>query len=347
VASLSKLRRYWRPLRVIAGFVLLGLAAWVLAGKWSELSGVGAFLAHPRWDWLVLAAAAEVGSFLALAVVERVLIGAGGVRARLGRYTAITFAGNSVQSALPVGAAFAGVYTFRQYRFLGADEVLAGWAVVATGLVAFITITGLAGVGLALAASAGTTFNLFEAIALVLCVDAALIAVWANRAHFYGPMARAVTTAERWLHRTPGQLQDPLRKGLERMRSVAPSRQQWFQAWVAGAATWVSDLSCLGLSFLAVGAGVPWRGLLLAYCAAQLATLLPVTPGGLGVVEGSLTVALVAFGGGRVTTVAAVLLYRLLGFWLPLPVGAGCYLALARVRRREHRASGQQTERAS
>ena len=51
-------------------------------------------------------------------------------------------------------------------------------------------------------------------------------------------------------------------------------------------------------------------------------------------VEGSLTVALVAFGGGEAPTVAAVLLYRLISFWLPLPVGGLCYLGLLRARRR-------------
>ena len=35
---------------------------------------------------------------------------------------------------------------------------------------------------------------------------------------------------------------------------------------------WVADCGCLTLSFLAVGAGVPWRGLLLAYGAGQLAS---------------------------------------------------------------------------
>ncbi len=66
---------------------------------------------------------------------------------------------------------------------------------------------------------------------------------------------------------------------------------------------------------------MPWRGLLLAYGAGQLAANLPITPGGLGVVEGSLVIALVAFGGGQVSTVAAVLLYRIVSFWGYLPVG--------------------------
>ena len=66
----------------------------------------------------------------------------------------------------------------------------------------------------------------------------------------------------------------------------------------------------LRAALLAVGSSVPWKGLLLAYGAGQLAANLPITPGGLGAVEGSITIALVAFGGGRSVTVEAVLLYH-------------------------------------
>jgi hypothetical protein len=45
-------------------------------------------------------------------------------------------------------------------------------------------------------------------------------------------------------------------------------------------------------------------------------------------VEGSLTVALVAYGGGQVTTVAAVLVYRMITFWLLLVVGWATYAVL-------------------
>jgi uncharacterized protein (TIRG00374 family) len=86
-------------------------------------------------------------------------------------------------------------------------------------------------------------------------------------------------------------------------------------------ANWLFDAACLVVAFVAVGANVPWRALFLAYSAAQLAINLPITPGGLGVVEGSLTIALVAYGGGKAETVAAVLLYRLISFWALLPVG--------------------------
>ncbi|MDQ6649768.1 MAG: YbhN family protein, partial [Actinomycetota bacterium] len=96
------------------------------------------------------------------------------------------------------------------------------------------------------------------------------------------------------------------------------------------AASWLSDGACLLAAFEAVGSTPPWRGLLLCYCAAALVSALPLLPGGVGVVEGGLTVALVAYGSERAPALAAVLLYRLLSFWALLPIGGLAYLLLRR-----------------
>jgi putative heme transporter len=329
--SKRQLRRFWRPFRIVAGFVLLGVAVWVISGKSSELSGASAYLTQLRWWWLALGAAAELASYV------RTLLRAGDVRARLRRVTAITFAGSSIQSALPVGAAFGAVYDFRQYQLLGADEVLAGWVIVASASVSIVTLTGLAGIGLSMAASLGSTLDLVGAILGLLATMLLVVIGWANRARIFRLADKLVAVFEKRLHRKPGEFSQPVAVVLERMRAVAPTRAAWARAALAGTASWLTDCSCLAAAFLAVGAPVPWQGLLLAYCGGQLAVNLPITPGGLGVVEGSLTIALVAFGGGKAPTVAAVLLYRLFSFWIPLPVGAGCWAALAERRRREER----------
>jgi hypothetical protein len=45
-------------------------------------------------------------------------------------------------------------------------------------------------------------------------------------------------------------------------------------------------------------------------------------------VEGSITLALVAFGGAQTITLAAVLLYRLIAYWVCIPAGGLAWLAL-------------------
>jgi len=92
--------------------------------------------------------------------------------------------------------------------------------------------------------------------------------------------------------------------------------------------SWLADIAVLVVAFLALGAQPPWLGLLLAYCAGQIASSLPITPGGIGVVEAGLTVTLVAFGGCTAATLAAVLLYRLISHWLIIPAGGVAWLLL-------------------
>ena len=91
---------------------------------------------------------------------------------------------------------------------------------------------------------------------------------------------------------------------------------------------WVLDAAVLWVCLAAFGEVVHPGLLLTAYGAANLLGLLPVTPGGLGVVEGVLMPALVAFGVGGGAAVLGVLSWRVVQFWLPMPVGGVAYLAL-------------------
>jgi uncharacterized membrane protein YbhN (UPF0104 family) len=65
----------------------------------------------------------------------------------------------------------------------------------------------------------------------------------------------------------------------------------------------------LVFSILAVGGHLPWQGVLAAYGVTQLAAALPITPGGIGVVEGTLSMLLIAYHMPAATAVAAVILY--------------------------------------
>jgi uncharacterized protein (TIRG00374 family) len=327
------------------GIAAVGVAAWVVSGKTEELAGVTGYLHRLRWEWLVVAVVAEATSYIALSSLERRLLRSGGVRVPAGSMFGITLAGSAIQNSFPGGSVVYLAYVFRQYRRWNADDLLAGWVILAFNVVAFAALAAVSAVGLALAASLGPTYDLVEAILGILLFAMLCVLAVTERQRVIPHVTRLVRLSQRLVHRP-----DPSRSAAavvqgwtEELAAVSPTPGVWARSAVMGLAYWLADLSCLTVSFLAVGVGVPWKGLLLAYGAGQLAAVLPVTPGGLGAVEGSITVALVTFGGGAESTVAAVLIYRLVSFWLLLPVGWGAWgmLTLAgRAHRPSHAVPG-------
>ena len=89
---------------------------------------------------------------------------------------------------------------------------------------------------------------------------------------------------------------------------------------------WLLDAACLYVCLQSYnGSHIAPTLVLTAYGFANLLGLLPLTPGGLGVVEGSLIPLLIALGTSSQVAVLGVLTWRILQFWLPVPVAAFCY----------------------
>lgn len=107
--------------------------------------------------------------------------------------------------------------------------------------------------------------------------------------------------------------------------------------WIT-VATLVSHLSLflvllLCLRHIGVSANdVGWVEALAVFSFARLLTAIPITPGGLGVVEVALITGLAAAGGARAEVAAAVLLFRGLTYVVPIPLGLGTYLFYKRNR---------------
>ena len=83
-------------------------------------------------------------------------------------------------------------------------------------------------------------------------------------------------------------------------------------------------LSCFGLLLFlwqSFGGPVPLAQVTLVYLTGVTVSSVIPTPGGLGTVEAVLTAGLTAAGVPSAAAVSAVLLFRLLTFWLPVPFG--------------------------
>ncbi len=116
-----------------------------------------------------------------------------------------------------------------------------------------------------------------------------------------------------------------------RERSVDLIRQRWIALTLTALMGHLSLWLVLLVAVRAVGitqSQVSWVEVLAAFAFVRLISAIPITPGGLGVVELGLTAALASGESSAVASqaAAAVLLYRALTFLLPIPIGAGCYL---------------------
>jgi uncharacterized protein (TIRG00374 family) len=99
---------------------------------------------------------------------------------------------------------------------------------------------------------------------------------------------------------------------------------------------WAWDNAVLWATFHAFGFSPPITVILMGYLIGQLGGLLPL-PGGLGGIDGGLIGTLIVYGTPAAATAAAVLVYRVILFWLPLLVGAVAFISLRRALNRPDR----------
>ena len=293
-------------------------------------------LAHLRWSWLPAAIVLEALSMAAFAAMFRRLLTAGRVRPGRGSMLASVYAANAVSVTVPLaGPELATAVLFRRFTRNGADGLLAGWVLLAGGVIttaAWVLI--LAGGGLASGHSLALAITVPFALLAVAAVATAATAVRQPRlrATLERYVAWALRQATRLLRRPAANPALTVRAWTERMGALRLPASGWALASGAALANWLADVAVLAVSVLAVGAAVPWRDLLLVYAAGIAAKSLAVTPGGLAITEGALSVSLVASGLRVSQALAAAVLYRLVSFWLVAVAGWLTLLAL-RVRR--------------
>ena len=283
-------------------------------------------IGHSRWSWVVAGVVLEALSMATFAMMQSRLLRVGGKRVGAKPMIATILAANSLSVSVPVaGPELGAALAFRRFRELGADRSLASWTLVVGGVVSSLGAIVVLTAGGILSGN----FAVAGATMLVgLLAGAVSLTLWFGLRHDRGRtiLTRAaswvVRSASRVLRRKPAH--DPVvavTSWLESFHSLHPSRAEWKVIGSLGLSNWFTDVAVLAMSILALGATVPWRSLLLVYALAIIVGSVGLTPGGLGLVEGTLCVGLVGAGLPATLALGAVLLYRLVSFWLVMLVG--------------------------
>ena len=98
---------------------------------------------------------------------------------------------------------------------------------------------------------------------------------------------------------------------------------------IAGAmGFWAANIGILWASFEAYGGDVPFGVMVQGFFVGMAANLIPSPAGGVGSVDAGMIAAFVLFDIPTATVFAAVLTYRVIAFWLPIPPGIIAYVQL-------------------
>jgi putative heme transporter len=91
---------------------------------------------------------------------------------------------------------------------------------------------------------------------------------------------------------------------------------------------WAANIGVLWASFEAFGGNVPFAVLVQGFFVGMAANLIPSPAGGVGSVDAGMIAAFVLFGIDEATVFPAVLCYRVIAFWLPIPPGIVAFFQL-------------------
>jgi uncharacterized protein (TIRG00374 family) len=335
--------------RITTRMLVLAVTGISLYVVWPEL--LRTFTALPDLRrlsplWIVLMLVLEAVSFGCIWVLQAVLLRT----RRIFLIATAQLSGNAFGRIVPAGAAAGGALQYRLLTARGLDSATVGSGLTAASLISTATLTALPLVsiptviggaavdhGLVRAAMLGAiVFVLFVAAGTVLLTNDAVLRLIGRAIEWCGGRFPA-------LRKRAGEqsgLADRLVETRNRIRATLG--RQWWIALLAAAGNWVFDYFALLAALTAVHSNPRPAVVILAYVAAAVLGMIPLTPGGLGFVEAGLTATLVAAGIPAGKAIVATLVYRLVSYWLPLlagPVAWGLYkFRYARRDRREARA---------
>ncbi|MGH9020101.1 MAG: lysylphosphatidylglycerol synthase transmembrane domain-containing protein [Acidimicrobiales bacterium] len=242
----------------------------------------------------------------------------------------VNLAGLAISHVVPGGTAPAGALSYRIFNELGVPKETNAFGLATQGTGSAVVLNVLFWVALIISIPL-RGFNPaygFAALAGVFLLGA-----------FFGTIlliTRGQRHADAWLRVAarhipainPDKISALLARIAARILQLINNRRTLWWAFAWAALNWLFDASCLWVFLWAFGHVISPIDLLVAYGLANILAAIPLTPAGLGVVEATLITTLVGFGVPHSQAILAVLSYRLVNFWIPIPIGGAAYASL-------------------
>jgi uncharacterized protein (TIRG00374 family) len=238
----------------------------------------------------------------------------------------IQLATKAVTNTVPGGSAAGSALGYRLLVLSGVRGADAGFALATAGLGSAVVLNLLLWIALLVSIPLSGVSPIYVTIALIgvflLATFAAIVLGLIKGQRQAERAVRALARRVRFMDEDRmGQLVGRL---ADRVRELINDRELLRRVIVWAVLNWLLDAASLWVFLYAFGSTVRPDSLVVAFCVAMVAAAIPVTPGGLGVIELTLTSMLAFFAVGAAAAIA-VPIYRIAAFWLPIPLGVVAY----------------------
>lgn len=301
-----------RP-RTVVSIIAGAFGAYFLLSQLSTVN-LTDLIASSDWRWAALGLVAAGVSYVAAAMM---LIGFVPERLSLWLTVLVQLAASFVKLMAPAAVTGVAVNT----RFLQRSGVRPGPAVASVGasqlsglmvhilmLIVFGYLTG--------SRSTTTEFAPSQTVIIALLAVAALVGL----ALTISPVRRLIS----------GRLKSMFAGVIPRFLDVLQDPKKIATGFGGMLLLTAAFVVCLDASIRAFGGSLEWSAVAVVFLTGNALGSAAPTPGGLGAVEGALTLGLTLSGLPVETATSAVLLYRLLTFWLPVLPGWAAFTYLQR-----------------
>ena len=329
----------------LIGCALLAVTLVGLRARLPSTFAVGHALRTGALPWILIAAACEVVSMDMFARQQRSLLRAVSVPMSLARAWGVTYGRSAISTIAPAGSAVSAAYAFQQYRRSGADREQATAVTVLSGTVSVVGLGLLYVLGAAALIARDPIGEWRDHPATLAALAAGFVAVAAvglgvrriaaspvqaapRAAVSAATASRALRDDGSWHRRMAAAIRDFARDAVRAGRTVSPGNLAVATGFAG--ANWLTDLLCFAASARSFGLPVGFAALATIYLGAQVIRQVPLTPGGVGLIETGLLAGLTSAGAGAAAGAATVLTYRVLSNWLIVPVGGLAWFGLRR-----------------
>jgi uncharacterized protein (TIRG00374 family) len=322
-----------------AGFAAVIVVIYIVFPKLVGLDNAVRKLDDAVWYWIVIAIAANVVAFLAYTMLFRGILGgvvADDVKRRLDMAASyqITMAGLAATRIFSAGGAGGIVLTYWALRKAGMSRRRSACRMVAFLVLLYgVYLSALIIFGILLRTGVLPGDDPFGGTVVPAAVAAGVMAVFLLIALIPQDIERRIQRFgggyrhTRYLTRIasgPATLATGVRTAIAYVRH--PSRGALAVAGAIG--FWGANIAVLWASFEAFGGDVPFAVLVQGFFVGLAANLIPSPFGGVGSVDAGMIGAFVLFGIDESIVFPAVLTYRVIAFWLPIPPGVVAFVQL-------------------